>query len=293
MSHITLSTSQTLFRKVFATIRDNFEEKIEPKPYVVHSGKSSVTITLKGKVKLENGEIDLVDPNRIRIHELDVVLTQLDMTFEIDIQEICIGRKCIFQKNPDIVVKVDLVPFFNRIEASLDLILDVKYIKGDPDPQHAKPDYWVVTGQPDLPDIDIDIADTLGDFISEKLIQEIKDEIPGDSNFERLFVQAIGNIGEFIREVLDTPDDLQEEIQRILLEEFGITNIIIGFIIDHLKNAIATIYRFENPYEMMKKTEIEWCDKRKLEVSSVKVPLINFDVEVKNTDLVIHADIGN
>lgn len=153
--------------------------------------------------------------------------------------------------------------------------------------------FWVVTGEPDLPDIDIDVADTIGDLISKKLAQAIKDTIPGDSTLEKSIVKTIENIGEFTRDFLDLPDDLQEWIQQIILDEFGLSNIIMGAILDYFKNKLTAKFQFEDPFEIMKKTKFRLCDYIEIALNPVKVPIDNFHVEVTDTNLVIKADVGS
>ncbi|MEK4602433.1 hypothetical protein MHH42_15570 [Bacillus sp. FSL L8-0099] len=291
MSHVTLNTSQKLFREVFSSIRDKFEIIIDPVKdpnkytYIHRIGKSSLTTSLKGKVKLENGEIDFVEPNRIRIRELDVVFEKLIATFVLDIQKICLGGECLFKSKRDIVTEVDLVPLLNRIEVSFDLILSARNVK-------VPKNYWVISGQPDLPDIDIDFADTIGELITKKLTQSIRDTIPGDSTFEKGLIEMVTDVGEFLRTILDIPDDVQEWIQRILLDEFGISNIILGSILDYFKDQLIATYQLENPFQIMKINSLKWCNNTDYTLSAVKIPLSNVHVEVKNKHLCIYIDIG-
>ncbi|CAN7765731.1 hypothetical protein LJR153_007248 [Paenibacillus sp. LjRoot153] len=307
MSHISVGFSLNMFRAVFEKVRDTLQIPILPKPYSYQggSGMSTVTITLKGKARLENGTVDFIAPDRLRISELDIVFDELKLTIKLDIDEIAFGDECIiqnpinekcivnvpkksiFEANPDVVIKFNLVPLVPRVELSFDLILDEKKTDG-------VPSHWAITGQPDLPDIEIDFADSLGDLIQEKLTQAIKDIIPGNSSFERVLVQKIRSFGEFVRNLLDVGDDIQEWAQRTLLNEIGLGNIIIGAVLDYYQDKLnATLFKIPNPYPVINVGKLKQCNGLEISLPPVYVEIDTIQAKVTDDYLFVNIEFSD
>lgn len=307
MSHITIAVSKNVFKKLFFTFRDNLKYPIETDPLIINGPVGSITITLSGEAKLENGNFELLK-DRIRVSELDIAFNRLIMKIDLNLNKICVGggcalpnpfdddgcaipnpipETCIFDNNPDVSLEIDLAPFV-RAELSLDGIFEQTYVQGTPNK-------WIVTILPDIPDIDlIDISDVVAGLLENQLIKAIKDLIPGSGQIEDLILQIMGGLNRFIRKALDAPDDLIEWLKQTLLTKFQLFKHILEYIEEKWdQNFHEKFFKIDDPSVMIKRNEVEWEDGTKVELPPVLLPIKNLKFEVNQDEMIITTDVSS
>ncbi|MFP7486365.1 hypothetical protein SFC65_19565 [Priestia filamentosa] len=309
MSHLTVAVSKNVFRDAFFTFRDNFRYEIPATSITINGLVGSATVHLSGEAKLENGNFELLD-DRIRVSELDVTFNRLNLRIDLDLNRICVGggcairnpingecavrnpipETCIFEDNPDTSIGLDLTPYV-RTELSLDGLFQQEYVQGE----QGNPSQWKVTILPDIPDVDVlDVADVVGEMLENQLKEAIENLIPGDGPVEDLILQAIGGLTSFIRRALDAGDDLGEWVRQLILTRFQLIRHLLEFLERAFKENFHTKFlTFNDPYEMVKKEEVEWEDGSRVELPPVLIGIKDFNFEVNSDEMKITANLSS
>lgn len=310
MSHITAAVSERGVKKLFETIRDNFSFS--------DSGSGSFsgfTASYSIAIKLEGGTVDLRNDNTIKVSELDIKATTLQVGIGFDIPEICIGGWCIpmpwpipdiclpkicaFSANPDININLDLSGIWT-MELSLTASPVIKY-RIDPGRTPAMtdldaedtgvPNKWQLFIDPVTVDIDLfDIADIVGNLL-ENAVRNAIDGLLGflPGWIKDLILAILGPIIDLIRWILDIPDDIGEWLSDLLGVSLGLFNVIVNAIADYFA-AKTPLYEFEDPFP------IEFVDSLPFSppvpLIPVKIPIRDLSVNINDVEMVLEANVG-
>jgi hypothetical protein len=310
MSHITVAVSERGVKKLFETIRDSFS-------FSASDSASFARFTASYSVafKLQDGTVDLRSDNTIKVSELDIKWTTLQVGIGFDIPEICVGGWCIpmpwpipdiclpkicaFSANPDIAINLDLSGIITS-EISLTASPVIKY-RVDPgrtpamtdlDAEDAGvPNKWQLFIDPVTVDIDVfDIADIVGDLLENA----VKNAINGLLGFlpgwaKDLILAILGPIIDLIRAILDIPDDIGEWLSDLLGVSLGLFNVIVNAVADYFA-AKTPLYEFEDPFP------IEFVDRLPFSppvpLIPVKIPIRDVSVKVNDVEMVLEANVG-
>jgi hypothetical protein len=304
MAHLTVAASESLFRDMFAALRDNFS--------VTASDSGSLGPFSAGYsvgVRLENGTVDLRNDGTIKVSELDIVYDPFDFFLGFDLDEQCIGgwcilgipfdgcavrlpKWCIFSDNPDIKVDLDLSGVINS-EISFTASLLTNY-RVDPartpgmsdlDAEDANiPNRWQVFLDPQTIDLDIfDIADIVGNLLEQAMDAAIDTLLAPFPGWVRSAIKAIfGPLIDFIRGLLDLLDDIGEWLSDLLNVSLGFINTILTLIADYFA-AQYPIFKFEDPYPILPPVG---------GLIPVKLPIRDFTVTVNTDEMIVEANVG-
>ncbi|MEW6648794.1 MAG: hypothetical protein AB1453_01255, partial [Chloroflexota bacterium] len=262
MADMTVAVSESAFRRSFDLLVRNIAWEAED---TQDFGAFSAGYHVKGH--LEGGSVDLRADNSILIDELDVRWDKFEFTLGLDIPEICVGggcinmpwpipdiclpRWCVFSADPDISISPDLAAFVaqeislaGRIEARYydaslpppvidpcgflrDVLANSSLI--DPFPSHNQ---WHIHLNPDWIDLDLfDFADIVGNLIEDALTAAVTALIPGGW-VRDLILAIIGGIADFIRWLLDIPDEIDEWLSDLFNISFGLGDLLIQLVSD-------------------------------------------------------------
>lgn len=310
MSHITAAVSERGVKKLFETIRDNFSFS--------DSGSGSFsgfTASYSIAIELEGGTVDLRNDNTIKVSELDIKATTLQVGIGFDIPEICIGgwcipmpwpipdiclpRICAFSANPDININLDLSGIWT-MELSLTASPVIKYridpgrtpAMTDLDAEDAGvPNKWQLFIDPVTVDIDLfDIADIVGNLLENAVrnaINGLLGFLPGW--IKDLILAILGPIIDLIRWILDIPDDIGEWLSDLLGVSLGLFNVIVNAVADYFA-AKTPLYEFEDPFP------IEFVDSLPFSppvpLIPVKIPIRDLSVNINDVEMVLEANVG-
>jgi len=304
MSHLTVAASEDTFRRLFATVRDNISEST--------SGSADLgpfTVAWNVGFRLEDGTVDLQNDNSVLVSELDVVYDPLQLSFGIDIPEICIGgfcilalpfvgcvlrvpRICIFSADPDINLPIDISGLVES-EISGSFRINTRQFV-DPgrtpamtnlDAEDANvPDKWQFLLDPIWLDIDpIDIADTVGNILDqaiENVVDGLLGFLPG---WARDLIKAIlGPIVDLVRAILDIADDIDEWLSNLLGVSIGILDFVATIVADYFADRYP-IFEFEDPFPVLDYDG---------PLIPVKIPVRGVGVNITDDEMILTADVG-
>jgi hypothetical protein len=298
MSHLTVAASEDAFKELFAAVRDGFTfSASDSGSFGPFTGGYSVAL------HLEDGTVDLRADNTVSIKELDVKFDTLTVTIGVDIPELCtpsiciiptpfgclleVPPQCLFSDDPDISIPLDLSGIVTS-EISVVASPVTRYFV-DParppgmTPVQAQaadiPNKWQILLDPQTVDIDFfDIADIVGDLLLDAIADALKALIPDVIEF--LF--PIDEIIDLIRDILDLPDDIGEWLSDLLGVSFGLLNLIATAVADYFANE-NPIYEFEDPFPILPAVA---------GLIPVKIPIIDFTVQVDDDEMVVEANVG-
>jgi hypothetical protein len=310
MSHMTVAVSERGVKKLFETARDKFSFS--------DSGSGSFSgfsASYSVAFKLQDGTVDLRDDNTIKVSELDIKWTTLQVGLGFDIPEICIGgwcipmpwpipdiclpKICVFSDNPDIAISLDLSSIITS-EISLTASPVIKYtvdpgrtpVMTDLDAEDAGvPNKWRLFIDPITVDIDLfDVADIVGDLL-ENAVKNVVDGLLGwlPGWAKDLILAILGPIIDLIRAILDIPDDIGEWLSDLLGVSLGFFNFIVNAVAGYFaaKNAL---YEFEDPFP------IEFVDSLPfsppIPLIPVKIPIRDLSVNINDVEMVLEANVG-
>ncbi len=304
MAHFTLAVSEGTFRRSFDLLKRNLRFS--------KADQASFGIFVAGydvRAHLEGGTLDLRADNTIRVKELDIRWDRLRFTLGINIPEICVGggcinmpwpipdiclpRVCVFSGNPDISISPDLAAFVAQ-EVSFTGTVVARYfdasvplpspdlcapIRIEPLPDHNQ---WHIHIGPQTIDVDLfDFPDVVGNLIENTLSNAIRAIIPG--GFVRDIILAIiGGIADFIRFLLDIPDEIDEWLSDLFNVSFGLLDFIGTLVLDFFSTC-NPIYRIDDPFELLPASN---------GLIPVRIPLRNLSVRVNDAEMVAEVDIG-
>jgi hypothetical protein len=228
------------------------------------------------------------------------------------IPDICLPRWCVFSADPDISISPDLAAFVaqeislaGRIEAryydaslpppAIDpcgflrgILADASLI--EPFPDHNQ---WHIHINPEWIDLDLfDFADIVGNLIENALTAAITALIPGGW-VRDLVLAIIGGIADFIRWLLDIPDEIDEWLSDLFNISFGLGDLLIQLVSDFFATCVP-VYRIDDPFEIMP-AEVNtsvFLSGGAVTLVPVAVPVRNLSVSVNDVELVVKADIG-
>ncbi len=304
MAHINLAASEKAFKGLFENLRDSLAVSTSD------SGSfGPFTASYSAGIRLEGGSIDLKDsPDEVHISELDVVIDPLTLTLGIDLPEICVGgwciipspfggcwvrlpEICIFSANPDITIPLDLSGIItSEISGAFDI--DASYFTN---PAHAgmsdhqaffsgNQHEWQFFLDPIWIDFDlIDISDTVGNILDSAIefaIDGLLGWLPGWVRDALSWL--LGGIVDVVRGLLDIVDDIDEWLSDLLGVSFGLFDFILTWVADELAKNFP-IFKFEDPYPILAPAPGQ---------IPVLVPVLNVDVDIDETELIISGDIG-
>lgn len=313
MAHLAIAASEQTFTRIFEAVRDALVfEKADSGSF------GRFTAGYDVKCHLEGGRIDLRNDSTVLVEELDVKWDRLNLTLAFDIPEICVGgfciipnpfggclirapRLCVFGANPDVSVTLPLGGFTSELTMAGGL--KTRYFvpparpagMNDWDAQDAMPplfNQWQVLLEPEFVDIDpIDIADTVGDFL-ERAVEAVIDGLLGFlPGWARDIVKGIlGPIIDFIRWVLDIPDDIDEWLSDLLNVSFGILDFIAQAVLEYFadKKPLTSI---EDPFPILQATANP-NGAPPADLVPVKIPIRDLNVFNTDTEMVLEANIG-
>jgi hypothetical protein len=304
MAHFTLAVSERTFRRSFDLLKRNLT--------FAQADQVSFGIFVAGydvQAHLEGGTIDLRNDNTISVREVDIRWDRLRFILSINIPEICVGggcinmpwpipdiclpRVCVFSGNPDVSLSPDLAAFVAQ-EVSFTGNVVARYfdtsiplpspdlcapIRIEPLPDHNQ---WHIHIDPETIDVDLfDFPDIVGNLIEDALSDAIRAIIPG--GFVRDIILAIiGGIADFIRFLLDIPDEIEEWLSDLFNVSFGLLDFIGTLVLDFFSSC-NPIYAIDDPYELLPAEG---------GLIPVRIPLRNLSVRVNDVEMVAEVDIG-
>jgi hypothetical protein len=257
---------------------------------------------------LKGGTIELRNDGTIRIKELDIKWDTAKVWFGIDIPEICVGgfciipnpftggcavrapKICVFSANPDIGPSLDISGLITS-EISATIRPKVQYSTNHPpgptsawDAQVTKTqNRWIVVAHIIRIDFDLfDIADIVGDLLHNALESAVNNLLGGLPGWAKSLILAIiGPIIDFIADIIDLPDDIGEWLEDKLGVTFGLFDLILTAIADHLA-AGEPLIKLEDPFPVESPTGL----------MDLMIPIEFLDVRVNEHELIVEGDIG-
>jgi hypothetical protein len=303
MAHFTVAASEDTFRLLFGKVRDKLHDST--------SGSADLgpfSLSWNVGFRLDGGTVDLQGDGSVRVSELDVIYDPLNLTFGIDIPEICVGgfclipspfgcilrlpRICVFSANPDISLPLDLGGLVtSEISGAFSVLTRYFTDPGrtaamtDLDAEDAGvPNKWQFLLDPIWLDIDlIDIADTVGNILDQAIDNAVDGLLGFLPGWVRDLVKAIlGPVVDLIRVILDIADDIDEWLSNLLGVSIGLFDFVATVVADFLANRFP-IFEVEDPYPILKASGA---------LIPVKVPLRNVAVGIDDSEMTLTADVG-
>jgi len=312
MSDLTFAVSEDSVEDIFGLMRDQFDvADSKSEDFGAFSAGYDVA------AELRRGSVDLRSPNEARVEELDIHWRRLSASFGVDIPRLCVGEGCVipnpfggcilrvpeiclFEADPDLEFELDLDGLLtSEVTFTADLLVDylddrspgVSYLRaqeleanrGEDDPHEI--DRWGVFIDPEEVDVDIiDIADTVGDLLESALNSAIDTIFAGFDQWVRDAIRSIfGRVIDFVRDLLDIPDDIGEWLSDTLGRSLGLFNVIAEAVADFL--LAEPLIEVEDPYPVLEAEPSE-------PLIPVKVPIEEFGVDVDDDELVVSGSIG-
>ncbi|UBM58351.1 hypothetical protein LAG90_16225 [Marinilongibacter aquaticus] len=272
MPNVTIAVDEQSVQEIFQNVVQSF--------HVVKSGSSNGNFraSYNAGIRLSGGDLDLKDPNNVKISELDIIYDPLNVTLEVDIPQMCIGgfciipkpwpwsgclvrapRICLFSANPDISLPINLDGIIQS-EISGSFRPEIKYFDN---PLNAtlndfqayaqdKMDEWRLHLKADWVDIDIiDIADTLGNILDNMIdhfINNIFGGLPGWA--KDILGWLLHGMVDIVRDILDIADDIDEWLSDLLGVSFGLFDFIAVEVGNYLSDKFPLI-GIPNPYPII------------------------------------------
>jgi hypothetical protein len=127
----------------------------------------------------------------------------------------------------------------------------------------------------------IDVADTVGDLLEDAMESEV-DKLFGETDLSDFVKSLLGSVIDFLREVLDLPDDLGEWfIDKII--GAGIWDTILDWFGFELTRPI---FKLRDPFQIIKADD-------EPELIQVMVPVEYVGIAVDSDELTVSIDIGD
>lgn len=332
MNHLTLAVSEAGVNDVVAALLDPSVTRIQAQP---SAGGDAFSVSADIDGHLEHGDrlIDFRDtPDQVKLDELDVVWDTLDLDFELDIPEVCIGgfcitpgwfgdcirapRKCFFQADPDLSLTLDLGWVRSEVSVLADLLVGYStnrttdYLQAQVDEYDALEalaaagesgpvdpplvNSWDVSLLPDTFDVDFfDVADIVGDLVEDMLERAVDMLVGFLPDWAIDVLEAIaGSLVGFIRDALDIGDDAAEWLSDIIGVSLDLPGIIIEVLDEYLID--YPVFRIEDPFPVL-----DWSPplgdptaSNEPRLIPVKVPIEALDLDLTETEVVLTATVG-
>jgi hypothetical protein len=312
MADLTIAVSERAFRTSLDLLRRNFR--------IAAADNTSAGPLRAGyslRAHLEGGTVDIRPDGSVRLSELDLRWDQLRLSLGLDIPEICVGggcinlpwpipdlclpRWCLFDRDPDVSINIDLAPFVAQ-EISLTAALATRHW----DPAQAVPQpacdtlrgllvdngvipalptdrkQWHVHLVPGPVDIDLfDFPDIVGNLIENALTSAVSALVPGGW-VRDLLLAIVGGIADLIRAVLDIPDDIEEWLSDLFNVSFGLLDMLIQAVTSFFAHCVP-IYRIDDPFTLLA------AEPGRV---AVLVPIKALGVSANDDELILSADFG-
>jgi hypothetical protein len=150
------------------------------------------------------------------------------------------------------------------------------------------PNKWQFLLKPIWLDIDpIDVADTIGNLLEVLISNAINGLLGWLPGWARSALSwLLGGIVDFIRALLDIPDDIDEWLSNLLGVSIGLLDWVLTKLGQFFSD-LFPIYQIEDPFPILPydKTVSPW-------IIPVKIPLLNMAVNVTDTEMILTADVG-
>lgn len=339
MSDLTMAVSEEGLNESLQTLLDpdvtSFGDQDQ-----VDAGPVTAGYDLEGHFELDKLDFRN-DPDRVKIDELDIVWDTLECWLGLDIPRICIGgfclipgftgcavrapKKCIFKKDPDIQITLDLSWLRSEVSTLLMPIINYRTHRGSRDylaaqienwRRYATRDssesghldnpainFWELTFHPDTIDIDlIDRADVIGDLLEDAFSNYLNSALSWLPGWAKdILRKKFGSFVDMVRKLLDLPDDLGEWLSDILQVSLDIPGVLIE-VLDNFFD-VYPAYRLEDPYPIMhgrptfghlvhQGHHTPSAVKSQNPTIPVKIPIDDVAVDIGDTELVVTGDFG-
>lgn len=288
---LTAAISEKAFEKIFTAVVKGFKFSCSD---TGNFGPFSASYAVAAH--LEGGKVDLRSNGTIKVSELDVKWDTLSLNLCIDIPEQCVGggcalpnpldgciipipEFCFFSGSPDFCIPLNLSGLITS-EITFTAGIQVFYGTGS-----GVPNRWQIVIVPTLPfDLDIiDIADTVGDLVENLVDAAIDGLFGGAPDWAKDLLRAIlGPLDDFVRFVLDIPDDIGEWILDGLTD-LGIFDVLLTALNGFLTNIVPPL-EIEDPFPILPAEG---------SLIPVKLPIEFIGVSVDDNEMTIQGDVGN
>jgi len=288
---LTAAISEKAFEKIFSAVVKGFKLLCSDSGSF---GPFSASYTVAAH--LEGGTIDLRSNGTVKVSELDVKWDTLNLNLCLEIPEQCVGGGCIipdpfdgcilsvpefcfFSGNPDFCIPLSLSGLITS-EITFTAGIQVFYGTGS-----GVPNRWQIVIVPTLPfDLDfIDVADTVGDLVENLVDAAIDGLFGGAPDWAKDLLRAIlGPLDDFVRFVLDIPDDIGEWVLNGLTD-LGIFDVLLTALNGFLTNIVPPL-EIEDPRLIL---EAEGS------LIPVKLPIEFIGIRIDDNEMVIQGDVGN
>lgn len=288
---LTAAISENAFEKIFSAVIQGF------KLFCADGGNfGPFSANYNVAAHLEGGSVDLKSNGTISVSELDIKWDTLNLNLCVDIPEICtpggciipipfdgclldVPSYCFFSGNPDFCIPINLSGLLTS-EISFSAGIQVFYGTSP-----GLPNRWQIVIVPTLPfDLDIiDIADTVGDLVENAIDTAIDVLLSGFPDWAKdVFKFLLGPIDDFVRAVLDIPDDVGEWLLDALTD-LGVFDALLAALNDFLTTLVPPL-EIEDPLPILPAES---------GLIPVKLPIEFIGVRINTDEMVIEGDIGN
>lgn len=305
MSHITVAASENAFRELFKVLRDKFKFS--------HSNSNSFgpyTAYYSVALHLEDGTVDLQNGNKVSIQGLDIKWDKLEAGVGFDIPGFCVGgwcilptpwgcgirlpEWCVFNKNPDIGVKLDLSGITSEISATATPVVKYKVdpmrtpVMTDLDAEDAGiPNKWQIFIDPGTIDLDpLDVPVTIGDLLENAVKDAIDNLLSGLGipGFIKDWIwAALGPIIDLVLDILNIPAGrIAEWFSELIGFSLGLLRAIANVVADHFAKNYP-LCKIEDPYPILEESA---------GMIPVKVPIKNLAIDTNTNEMILTANVG-
>lgn len=303
-NHLTVAASEGAVRELFALVRDNFSLSASDS-----ADFGPFTASYAIGFHLEDGSIELRNDGTIQIKELDLKWDPAEVSLGIDIPGICVGGGCIipdsfdgclvslpeicvFSADPDIGLTLDLGGLITSEISARVRPLTKHGVEATRPPGMTDldaedlgiPNEWGIFIDPVTLDFDLfDVADIVGDLLEDAVDAAIDGILGPLPDWAKDLIRAIlGPVIDVIRAILDLPDDIGEWIGDLLGISFGLFDLILTAIADHLA-LNAALHQLEDPFPILPSSG---------GLIPVKLPIRDLTVRVNDDEMILEARVG-
>lgn len=273
MSDVALKVNEQTFGEVFNKLwpgfKAPFDEEVSALLYLRIEGEFHI---------VGAGKVEFNDGDTFTASEIDLAWDKLILHVGIDIPTITVGKFCImelppalklilgvdciefpggevFTASPEYKIKLNLNAIVQFLVTEISTIADIEVKKGSKDGQ----DYWGIHLDPEAVNVDlVDIEDTLGQADAlvvagiAAAVKYINTIVPATFVIDVLLgVVGFSSLSEYILDILDIQDDVEEWLMRTLKVSIGIDQIIYQILLDFLLSS-APLYKIDDPISLMK-----------------------------------------
>jgi hypothetical protein len=276
MSDVTLKVSEPAFGAVF--------NKLWPALSLPFNGSGSwagLWGSVDGQFHVVGaGDVEFNDADSFTASEIDLNWDKLILKIGIDVPSIKVGKFCLlevpdfltdwfgsgclvefpggtlFTAVPDVYIKLNLNAIFQYIITEISIIgrIKVNYTTSTPPDSN----YWGIYVDPIAVNVDpIDIQDTLGQSwilvaaAIDLAVQYIYSVAPATFVIDALLgVLGFPSISEWILDILDIQDDVEEWLMRWLNTSIGIDQLIYQALLDDIL-AGSALYEIDDPAKLI------------------------------------------